>query len=144
MGLENVLPLLSVSGAAAGGTFNALGARAQGRAIRTASDMNAQAIQYESGQQASRIRKSGATEIGRQRTLIGASGLQAAGSPLEFIAQNAAEIERQAMERSLAGQYDASVERNRGKIARKTASMASGAALLEGGTRAAYYGRSLL
>jgi len=146
MGVDfgNLLPALAIGGAAGSGVLNARAARAQGRAAKRAADINAQTELYESGQQASRIRTTGRRELGRQRTLIGTSGLQAAGSPLELLAANAAEIERQAMETTLAGRYAADVERSRGKVARKQASRVGAAALFEGGTRAAYYGRSLL
>ena len=139
-----ILPMLAVGSSAASGVFNARAARAQGRAAQKAANLNAQAAEYEANAQASRIRTEGRRELGRQRALIGTSGLQAAGSPLELLAQNASEIERQAMETTLAGRYAADVERSRGKVARKTASRVSAASLLEGGTKAVYYGHRLL
>lgn len=135
---------LPVAGAAASGVFQARGARQYGRAAERAAQMNADAIALETAQRASRIRTAGRRELGRQRTLIGTSGLQAAGTSLDLLAQNASEIERQAMETTLAGAYDANVERSRGRVARDQGRRVSAASLLEGGTRAAYYGRSLL
>ena len=143
MGLD-ILPALAIGSSEGSGVFAARGARAQGRAAQRAAEMNARATLYESAQQASRIRKGGRRELGRQRTLIGTSGLQAAGSPLELLAQNAAEFEREAMETTLAGRYAADIERSRGKVARKEAKRISAASLLEGGTRAAFYGHRLL
>ena len=139
MGLEH----LAIASAAGSGVFNARGARAQGRAIEQASNINAANILTESELEASRLRRAGRQEIGRQRAIMGASGVQSAGSPLELLTQNAGELERRAMDTQLAGKYASDIERMRGKVARKSASRISGASLFEGGTRALYYGHSL-
>ena len=139
MGLEH----LAIASAAGSGVFNARGARAQGRAIEQASNINAANIRMETAQEASRLRRAGRQAIGRQRAILGASGLQAAGSPLELIAQNANELERRAMDATIAGKYASDIETMRGKVARKSASRISGASLFEGGTRALYYGHML-
>lgn len=125
----------------ASGVLAASAARSRGRADKKAADVNAQNILRESQMRSSRLRTAARQEIGSQRAALGTSGLQAAGSPLELVAQNAAELERRATEETLAGQYNAAVTSMGGKEARKQAKKVSAAALLEGGTRAAYYAR---
>lgn len=128
----------------ASGQLGAYAARSRGRAEKRAADINAGQIERESAMRASRLRTAGRQEIGAQRAAVGASGLQAVGSPLDLIAQNAAELERRAMEETLAGQYNAAVTRMGGDEARKQAKKVSAASLLEGAGRAVYYGRGLL
>ena len=88
----------------ASGQLGAYAARAKGRAEKRAAYINAGQIEREAGMRASRLRTAGRQEIGAQRAALGASGLQAAGSPLDLLAENAAELERRAMEETLAGQ----------------------------------------
>lgn len=142
--MGTLMDYLPSAGAAGAGVFNSQGAIAQGKAIKKASSTNAKIIRGESAETASRMRRSGEQEIGRQRAILGASGVQSAGTPLELIARNASEIERSAMETQIAGEQAAQVELSRGDIASKQSKRISAAALLEGGTRAAYYGRQLL
>jgi hypothetical protein len=139
--LENLYRPAAVGSAVAGGYLNSVGARAQGRAIKAAAGYDSQQALYESRERASRLRTVGRREIGRQRAVLGASGIRVAGSPLELIAQNAAELERQAMEETLAGRYASDVALARGKTGRKQAKRISAASLFEGGTKALYYGR---
>lgn len=137
------LDYLPVAGSVASGQFGAYAARSRGRAEKRAADINASIIERESTLKASRLRKAARQELGAQRAALGASGLQAAGSPLELIAQNAAELERRATEETLAGQYNAEVTRMGGREARKQARVVSAAALLEGATRGVYYGSGM-
>jgi hypothetical protein len=137
-GLIDAFP---VGASVAAGQLGAYAARSKGRAEKKAAYTNASNIELQSGMKASRMRKAARQEIGAQRTALGASGLQAAGSPLQLIAENAAELERRAMEETLAGQYDADVVRMGGKQARKQAKKVSAASMLEGVTRGAFYGR---
>lgn len=132
---------IPVGASIASGQLGAYAARSKGRAEKRAAYINADQIEREAAMKASRLRTVGRREIGRERTLIGASGLQAGGSPLELVAQNAAELERQAREETLAGQYNAAVTRMGGREARKQAKKVSAASMLEGVTRGAYYGR---
>jgi len=139
--MSGVLDYLPVASSVASGQLGAYAARSKGRAEKRSAYTNASLIERDSAMKASRLRTEGRREIGAQRTALGASGLQAAGSPLELVAQNAAELERRAMEETLAGQYNAAVTRMGGKEARKQAKKVSAASMLEGVTRGAYYGR---
>jgi hypothetical protein len=139
--MGGLLDTFPVGASIASGQLGAYAARSKGRAEKRAADINASQIEREAAMKASRLRKAGRQEIGVQRAALGTSGLQAAGSPLELIAQNAAELERRATEETLAGQYDAAVTRMGGKEARKQAKKVSAASMLEGFTRGAYYGR---
>lgn len=136
MGLES----LAIGGSMASGGLNAFGSRAQAQAAQKAAEINARNITTEASATAARTRKSGRQILGKARADFGQSGLQMVGSPLELMAQNAAEVERQAMEETLAGQYAANVERSRGDVAASEGRRVSIASLLEGGTKAAYYG----
>lgn len=137
-GMVDAIPAVA---SVASGQLGAYAARSKGRAEKRAADINASIIERESRMKASRMRTAARQEIGTQRANLGASGLQAAGSPLELIAQNAAELERRATEETLAGQYNANVTRMGGKEARRQAKKVSAASMLEGFTRAAYYSR---
>jgi hypothetical protein len=139
--MGEILGQLPIASSVASGQLGAYAARSKGRADQQAADINARNIELQAGMKASRMRTTARQEIGAQRAALGASGLQAAGSPLELMAQNAAELERRATEETLAGQYDAAITRMGGREARKQAKKVSAASVFEGFTRAAYYGR---
>ncbi len=138
-----------LGGAAVGGSFGAgmlesRAARARGRAEGRASEINAGLALKEGYAAGARTRRAGRRAIGQQRAALASSGIEASGSPLELIADNAAEIERQAVEQELSGQWAYGVERARGRTARSESRRVSAASLLSGATRSAYYARTLL
>lgn len=141
--LEDILPGIAIGGSIGGGILESEGIKRRAEAVDEAAKFNAALERREGAERERRIRRGGRQEIGRQVAIVGASGVRLEGSPLQLIAANAAEIERQALEERLAGQQRAGVSLMRGKTAKSEARRASAAALLRGGTRAAFFGQRL-
>lgn len=137
--MGNALPFL-LQGAAigapiAGGIAEAGAIRSQASSQAQAANYNAQLAQNQGASEAERIRRAGRRELGRQRTLIGAGGVRLEGSPLELLAQNAYEIERDAMNAKLAAGDTAALDRAQAQNAKQAGRIGAGTALLTGALR---------
>jgi hypothetical protein len=125
-----MLPRAFAGGAAA---LDARAAHYQGRIAERAAQYNAQLAREEGARRASRVRTEGTRELGRQRAQMGRSGLVTSGSRLDLLVANAAEVERAAMEESLAGEQAAALDESRAKVARETARQVRIGAWMRGG-----------
>jgi len=139
-----ILQGIAIGAPIAGGIAGARGARAQGDAAAQAAEFNARLGLSEAGREANRIRREGRRTIGRARTQLAQGGVQAVGSPLEFLAAQAAEIERQAIDTLTAGKNTAALDRSRGANAQAAGRRQAGTSLLLGATRAAGVGAGFL
>ncbi len=103
---------------------------AQGNA--EAKSLNRQANQREAdaNEEADRRRRDARRIIGQNRANIGASGISLEGSPLEVLADNAAEGELDARTAIVAGARDAANLRSRASAARSSGFIGAGSALL--------------
>lgn len=132
MGFSPILQGVSVAAPFVGGQMQAQAARQQGSAAAQAARYNAALAREESSAEAGRLRRAGRRELGRQRAAIGASGVQAEGSPLELLAQNAYEIEREAAQTELAGRRTARLDLAQARSAERAGRMGAGTARLSG------------
>jgi len=127
-----ILSGVAIGAPIAGGLQQAGALRQQAGASAAASRFNAQLAQMEGGAEASRIRRAGRRELGRQRTLMGASGVRLEGSPLDLLVDNAAEIEREAVQAEIAGRNTARLELANARSTKRAGKTAAGTALLGG------------
>lgn len=116
----------------AGGLQQADAARAQGDAATATARYNAELARMEGAAESSRIRRAGRRELGRQRTILGASGVRAEGSPLDVLASNAFEIEREAVHAQIAARNTARLELARAGAAKREGRVSARTALLGG------------
>ncbi len=135
MGNLNLAALLSgvaVGGPLAAGITQAGGIQQQAGAEAAAARANARLAQREGAQQASSIRREGRRELGRQRTVAGASGVQLEGSPLDLLVSNAAEIEREAVQAEIAARNTARLDRSRASSIERAGKRQGASAILGG------------
>lgn len=110
------------------------------------SEQNAQIVRQQAAEEESRARREGRRLLGRQRAAIGASGIQVEGSPLDVLADTAAELELDALTvrhrgllEALGLTQQASLDRARARSARTAGFIGAGASLLSG---AAEFGKN--
>lgn len=134
---SHVLSGLAIGAPIAGGI-------AQGRALEQQAGAQAAAARFNAAQaraagqeEASRIRRTGRRELARQRELVSASGVRLEGSPLDVIAANAYEIEREAVLAEIAGRNTARLDEAQARSAKKAGRTGRASALLSGGIQGA-------
>lgn len=108
-----------------GGFTKASGQIAQGKAAQKAEEFNALMTEAQGKQQESLIRRRGEQTISRAKALIGKSGVTLEGSPLEAIAESAAQTEMDILNTRFTTRTSAFLSRERGKQARKQAGFAA-------------------
>lgn len=137
MGLPpSILQGLAIGAPIASGLAQASGIRQQGDAQAAALRYNAQLARDEGDAEATRIRRAGRRELGRQRSILGASGVRVEGTPLELLERNAYEIERDAVNAQIAGRNTARLDAAAARGARRAARSSSATAILSGGLQA--------
>lgn len=145
MGLPpSVFQGLAIGAPIAGGIQQAGAIKQQAGAQAAALRYNAAQARDAGSAESSRIRRAGRRELGRQRAAIGASGVRAEGSPLEVLAHNAYEIEREAVAAEIAGRNTARLDEAQARSVKRAARTGAGTALLGGALQgAAAFGRRL-
>jgi hypothetical protein len=113
-------------------------------AVASAAEYNAAIVIQEGAQEAARRRRLARRELSSQRVAFAKAGVRLEGSPLELLAQNAAELELDAVNVEIAARNTANLERTRAKNIKDISRTSQGAALLSGATTAAFRGASLL
>ncbi len=139
--LPIVLAVVGAASAMGSGIMQAKAAHDAAEAESDAADYNRRLELQRGSHEMERRHREGRRLIGKQIAVLGASGVLLEGSPLHFIAQNAAEIDADAHQAMWEAQGSAELFRKRGEAARDRGRSASQAALL-GGIAGA--GRSLL
>ena len=142
---------IGVALAAIGGLASAVGAIQQGQAASAAASANAQIAQRNAtlarataAQDAAAQDRQNRQRLGAIAANIGASGVAAAGTPIDILAESArqGELDKQTILfrgelRALGFQDNAALERNRGANARRTGFFRAGSALLSAGSSVA-------
>jgi hypothetical protein len=116
----------------------------EAEAVADAAEYNAALAIQEGAREAARRRRLARRELASQRVAFARAGVTLEGSPLELLAQNAAELEMDALNVELDARRTANLERMRAKSIRDVSRTARGAALLSGATTGAFRGASLL
>lgn len=132
-----VLSGIAIGAPIAGGLQQASGIRQQAGAEAAAAQYNAQLARMEAEAEASRIRRAGRRELAKQRLRVSASGVQLEGSPLALLADNAFEIEREAVHAQIAGRNTARLDEAQARNAKRAGRTGAATALLSGGLQAA-------
>lgn len=139
-----ILPGVSIGGPIAAGIFRGRAAEAQADAIASAARFNAAVALEEASLEATRRRRIARQTLATQRLAFAKAGVRIEGTPLELLAQNAAELERDIVNVRIAGRRTAALDIARARNVRETAKTLKGAALLTGLARGAFQGRSLV
>lgn len=132
----NALQGVAIGAPIAGGIQEAGALRQQADAQAAAARYNAQLARMEGDAEASRIRRAGRRELGRQRAILGASGVRAEGSPIDVLADNAFEIAREAAHAQIAGRNTARLDEAQARQAKRAGRIGAGTALLGGAIKA--------
>lgn len=117
----------------------AYGQKREGDRAKRIADYNADLERARGEQRALAIRRKGKRIKGTQASLIGKSGVQAQGSPLEVMAETAANVELDAIHTVLGAEATARLDEKRGKAAKKTSRVQAGASVLSGATKAGMF-----
>ena len=135
--IESFLQGAAVSAPLASGYLEGQAAKQQAASVAAASRYNAELERLRGREKAASIRQQGSAELTRQRVGFAAkSGLRLEGSPVEFLAANAAAIEKEAADAEVAAMQSARLDEQRARSAEKVARSQAGTSLLTGGLRA--------
>jgi len=138
-----ILQGLAIGAPIASGIFQARAFELETKAVASAARFNA-AIGLEEAQiEAARQRRIARRTLATGRVAVGASGVTFEGSPLAFAMDQAAELERNAVNVEIAGRNTAALDLARATNVRSAGRRRSGAALLSGLTESAFRGRAL-
>ena len=136
-GTEQLLQGFAVGAPAASGYLEGQAARQAGASTAAAARYNAELERLRGRERAASIRKQGSAELTRQRVQVASSGLRLEGTPVDFLARNAAEIEKNALNELLAGRNSARLDEARARSAEQAGKQQAGVSLLTGGLRSA-------
>lgn len=127
---------------AVGGTaFSVMGALQSGANAQKVGEYNATVAQQKAqADEATQRRRTNAL-LSTARANVGASGIELSGSPLDVIANSAAEAELDALNIRYGGQITAQRERLQGSVARSQSYTAAASSLLQGLSSASRAGR---
>jgi hypothetical protein len=139
-----LLPILAIGASIGGGILQAQSIKEQAEAAISAAKYNAARALEEGQREGARRRRLARRELSSQRVAFAKAGVRMEGSPLALLAQNAAELEMDALNVELDARRTANLERRRAKSIKDVSRTARGAALLSGATTGAFRGASLL
>ena len=137
--VQDLFPYLALGGKVGSTLLGAQAVQAEAGAIESAANYNARLALLEGSVEEARRRRLGAVALGEARTAIGASGVRPEGSPLAFLASQAAELERNAMTARISGQAEAALQRSKALSAAEAGKRLRAATLFGGLASAAGY-----
>ncbi len=135
---------MGMGGGFAGSLLERRGILQQAEAQEEALKVEAVLARQEAAYEAAAIRRQGRAELSSQRVAFAKAGVTMDGSPLEVLAHNAAEIEREALNVLLGGESTARIAKQRARVGNALAKQRAGAALIGGISRLVGQGGSLL
>lgn len=124
--------IISVATQVGGAIVKGKAAKAQAEAIADANEFNALRAEQAGNAESSRVRRLNRRTLSTQRVQFAKAGVRMEGTPLEFLAQNAAELELNALQARIQGQNTARLEREGADVALQAGRTSAGAALLAG------------
>lgn len=134
--MDTLLQGVAVGAPVVAGGLQARGIREQAEAQAGASQYNARLAELTARENAARIRREGHRAVTSDLVRKANSGLQLSGSPLMALADEAAEVERKAVDELVAGRNTAALDRGQARNTIRAARTAQGASLLTGGLNA--------
>ena len=126
-----------------GGILQAKGIADQAEAESQALEFKAQVAEQQATSDAARLRRRNRREVSKARVGFAKAGVRLEGTPLEVLAQNAAELELDAANTEIAGRTFAQQQRRAAKTVFKQGQRAAGAALLGATGEAIGFGASV-
>ena len=126
------LAIAAIASSIGQGVLAAKAAKQQAQAISDAAEYNAVRAEQEGQAKQSRLRRQARRKLSSQRVKFAKAGVRIEGSPLDLLAQNAAEFELDALDARIAATNTSVLENKRAHEARKAGKTAVGAALLKG------------
>lgn len=139
-----IFAAVQIVGSVAGGILQKKAIEAEADAAESAALFNAAQTEREALAESSRRRRLARRELSSQRVAFAKAGVRLEGTPLELLAQNAAEFELDAVNVEIAGRQSARLDRLRAANIQIVAKTRAGAALLSGFTGAAGSALSLV
>lgn len=127
---------VAVAAPLVGGLVQSRAAGAAGEAAARASEFNARLERERGSRAAQQIRRAGSRAFDAGRLQIAASGVQAQGTPMQFLLDRALEAEQAAFEEHLAARRSAQLDTSRARAEREAGRRQGVSALLTGGTQA--------
>ncbi len=127
-----IMLAVSIGTSVAGAVVKGKAARDQADAIADAAEFNAIRAEQAGAAEEGRVRRLNKRTLSTQRVQFAKAGVRMEGTPLEFLAQNAAELELNAMQARIAGANTSRLERERADVALDAGRTSAGAALLQG------------
>lgn len=118
--------------AVGGGIMSAFGAYSSGQAQQQQSNYNAQVERQQAMADEAAQRRRSSAILSQSRANIGASGVEIAGSPLEVMAQSAADAELDALTIRYGGEMRAQQAEYQGRVARASGNTSAATNLLMG------------
>ncbi len=141
----SILAVVGVGGSIAQGFFQKEAIQAQADAVASAAEYNAARALQEGQREGARRRRQARRELSSQDVACAKSGVRCdRDTPLLLRMNNAAELERDAVNAEIQARQTANLELTRASNVRKIGDFRAGAALLSGFTGAATRGAPLL
>lgn len=141
--LQIATPAVGIGAPIVGGILQSRAAADQAAAGSSAALQNARLAELEGNTEAARRRRAGGQEITRQRVISGAGDVRLEGTPADFLAQQAYEVERDAVNAEIAGRRTARLERAQARSIQKAGKVSARNALIGGAGQALNFGLSL-
>lgn len=127
--------ILAAAGTVGSSVLQARGARAEAESEAQAAEYNRVLSLQQGRAEAARIRRAARRELSSQRVAFAKAGVRIEGSPLELLAQNAAELEADALNAEIGARNTAEIERRRARNLRRAGRRRAASALIGGVTR---------
>jgi hypothetical protein len=129
----NVLPMIGLAANIGGTAMSVGGQLAAGNAAKATADFNAQKTIEEANIQESQQRQQDLRTLSRAKAVVGSSGVEMSGSPLDVLAESARQAEMNALIIRRGGVLDAQSQEIAGKNAQTASRIGAAGTLLTGG-----------
>lgn len=144
MGLtSSALSGIAVGAPIAGGIVQGRAAQAGASAEAQAARYNARLAEMEGAERAAFVRRKGHSDLVSQEVRIRAAGGAVSGTTADWLAHQAYETEREAVNAEIDARNTARLERGRGRSIQRAGKTSAGTALLSGLTQSASFGSQL-
>lgn len=135
--MASILPIIGLAGTIGGTAMSVGGQLAAGNAAKATADFNAQKTIEEANIQEGQQRQQDLRTLSRAKAVVGSSGVELSGSPLDVLAESARQAEMNALIIRRGGVLDAQSQEIAGKNAQTSSRIGAFGTLLTGGTKIA-------
>lgn len=131
--MASILPIIGLAGTIGGTATSVAGQLSAGNAAKSTADFNAQKTIEEATIQESQQRQQDLRTLSRAKAVVGSSGVEMSGSPLDVLAESARQAELNALIIRRGGALDAQSQEIAGTNAQKSSRINAVGTLLTGG-----------